>query len=43
MTEYDITIEGHVSGLTENAIESIVRDAFPDAENIEVQESGESE
>ena len=38
MTEYEITINGHESGLTASAVESIVRDSFPQAENIEVSE-----
>lgn len=38
MPEYTITIDGHESGLTANTVESIVRDSFPEAENIEVSE-----
>lgn len=38
MSDYIITIDGHESGLTANAVESIVRDSFPEAENIEVSE-----
>lgn len=38
MSNYTITIEGHETGLTAGAIESVVRDTFPNADNISVEE-----
>ena len=38
MTRYTVTIEGLESGLVAGAVKSIVRDYFPDAEHIEVEE-----
>lgn len=38
MTEYKITVEGVESGLTKTAVMSMVLDAFPHAEAVEIEE-----